>query len=508
MNNKIFKNEAVRLIDEKTIKYDTISSLELMEKAASSCFNFLKKNLSKNKTIYIFAGPGNNGGDALVIAKLMLEAGYICKTYIISTKKLSDDCKKCKQELEEISPRYNCSVEDINSEKDIPQIENGSYIIDGIFGSGLNKPLTGIFEKVVETINNSLNITFSIDIPSGLYGEINNDPNKIIKATHTLSLQFPKLAMLFSENAIFCGKIEIIDIGLNAQAIEEIETSYYLIKRNDVKINKRLKFSHKGNFGHAMLVAGEYGKIGACLLAANSCVRSGVGLLTIYTPQCGYDILQTSLPEAMVVADNSQKTISKPPIIKNYSAIALGPGIGTAEQTKEAIFNFLKTLNIPSVIDADALNIIATNKSIIKELPENTIITPHPKEFERLFGSTKNSYERLELQKAMSIKHKIIIILKGHNTSISDPIGNIYFNSTGNPGMATAGSGDVLTGIILSFLAQGYTSLQSAINGVYIHGKAGDYAYKKKGSYSLIASDIIKYLPKAFSKFENIVDKF
>lgn len=494
---KLFENTDTKQLDLKTIEYEPISSIDLMERAAQKCVNEIEKEISdKAQPILIFAGPGNNGGDALAIARILTNEGYNCTSYLIISGKLSPDCDTNRKRLLEITQ--------IKYSLDLTKIPDNSVIIDGLFGSGLNKPIKGIFKDIVSTINRSKAKIISIDIPSGLFGEIHNpDSSGIVKADITLCLQFPKLSILYPENKSFIKDFKTIDINIHPQAIEETDTNYNFIEKQNIEIRKRNKHSHKGTYGHSLLIAGQHGQIGASVLAAKSCLRTGTGLLTVHTPECGYNIIQSTIPEAMVSTDQAKEHFSKVPKLRQYHAIGIGPGIGQSNQTANALKKLIQKADIPMLFDADALNIIAKNIDILKLIPIYSVITPHPKEFERLFGKTKNSHDRLLLQKEMSQKHSIIIVLKGHYTSTSTPEGNIYFNSTGNPGMATAGSGDVLTGIILSLLAQGYTASEAAIFGTYIHGHAGDIAANKLGEDSLIASDIIDNIAYAIKDIKN-----
>ena len=383
-----------------------------------------------------------------------------------------------------------------------PTLTPEHLVIDGLFGSGLNKPLSGGFAAVVKYINASPAMVVSIDIPSGLMGEENtfNVKSNIIRADVTFSLQLPKLAFLFAENTEFVGEWELLDIQLSEEGIEETETNYEMLEIAEIRslIKPRRQFAHKGNFGHALLIAGSKGMAGASVLAARACLRSGVGLLTIHAPLCNNDILQTSAPEAMVETDASETCFAVPTDTDDYQAVGVGPGLGRSEETEAALIEQLEHCQTPTVVDADALNILANHRHTLTHLPKGSILTPHPKELERLIGKCQDSYERL--MKACELAHtaKVHIILKGAYSTIITPEGKCYFNPTGNPGMATGGSGDVLTGVILALLAQGYPAEDAAKIGTYIHGLAGDIAQKKQGMIGLIASDIVTCLPAAW----------
>jgi len=499
---KILSVENIRKADAYTIKNEPISSIDLMERAGTNCALWIKKKLKKKQKVFVFVGPGNNGGDGLVIARQLFEQGYDISVCLIHfTEKFSDDFNINLNRLKKLK---NINIIDVHSVKDLPNIEANSIVVDALFGSGLSREIEGLAAEAIHHINSSNAVVVAIDIPSGLYADriIESKKDPVVFADYTLSLQFPKLSFMFAETELIVGQLEIIPIGLHEGFIEMVEASAYLLEPNDIAqlIQFRSKFSHKGSFGHALLIAGSYGKMGAAVLAAHASLRSGLGLLTTHIPKKGIDILQTAVPENMVSIDEQEEYFSKPPKLNPYNAVGIGPGLGKDIQTQKAFKLLIQEVNAPMVIDADALNILSENKTWLSFLPEESILTPHPKEFERLAGKSSNSFERLKKQKEFAFKYKVYVVLKGANTSIATPNGQVFFNSTGNPGMATAGSGDVLTGIILGLLAQNYSPLHSALLGVYIHGLAGDIAAHKKGFEALIASDIIKYLGKAFKK--------
>ena len=513
---KILPVEKIREADAFTIENEPIDSIDLMERAASKVYEWIVKRCkSKEVVIKIFCGMGNNGGDGLALARMLFFTGIIPQVFVVRTSdKMSHDCEfnfnRLKEETE--TPMY-----DIFTDDDFPLIKDNELIVDAIFGSGLNRGLEGLAADLIKYLNNNNAIRIAIDIPSGLFacGSQQSTDNgqqssskstgshliahisqPIFKADYTLSFQFPKLAFMFPENDVYVGKWEILDINLHKDFIENVETlNFYTTEEMAMPIlRKRAKFSHKGTYGHTLLVAGSSGKTGAALLAAEACLRSGVGLLTAHLPKDALLPMQIYLPEAMTEVDKSDSHCTEIKDMLSYSAIGVGPGLGKNEETVILLKKIIQEATQPLVLDADALNIIADNPTWISFLPDNTILTPHPKEFERMFGRTYNSYERLELQRKMSVVHNIIIVLKGAHTAITFPNGTCFFNSTGNPGMATAGSGDVLTGIILSLLAQRYSPQEAALLGVYLHGKAGDKAAEEIGENSMIARDIINNL--------------
>ena len=499
---KIFATEKVKELDQYTIEQEPISSIDLVERAATMFVHEFCRRYSKQTRIMIFAGQGNNGADALAIARLLHGESYRVETYLLNpTEHLSPDCEENKRRLLEMD---RIEFTEIVREFNPPTLTRRDVVIDGLFGSGLNRPLTGGFAAVVNYINQSEAEVVSIDIPSGLFGEDNhkNDKEAIIQANLTLSMGFPKLAFLFPENAPYVGEWKVLDIGIHPDAIERTSTSYFLTTEEDIStlVKPRERFAHKGNFGHALLVAGSKGKMGAALLAAKACLRSGVGLLTVHIPTRGETIFQTALPEAMLSFDTHTDYLSTVPDLSPYAAIGMGPGLGQHMESALAIERILQSSSKPVVIDADAINILASNKDLFNKIPQRSILTPHPKEFDRLAGESPNAYDRLMKARSFATEHKVCVVLKGAYTAVCTTNGNIYFNSRGNPGMATAGSGDVLTGVILGLLAQGYAPETAAVMGVFLHATAGDLAAAFHSEESMIASDITDMLGKAFKQ--------
>ena len=501
---KIFSTDKVRELDKYTIQNEPISSIDLVERAANAFTSEFCRRYSKQNRIIVFAGQGNNGADALAISRLLIDAGYRVETYLFNRyMQLSNECELNKQRLLSME---NIEFTEVIYDFEPPILEKQDIIIDGLFGSGLNRPLTGGFAAMVKYINQSESTIVSIDIPSGLFGEDNqkNDPEAIIRADLTLSFGFPKLSFLLPENAEYVGEWKVLDILLHPEAIANTATSYFQVTENDIAsvFHPRNRFSHKGTFGHALLIAGSRGKIGAAILAAQACLKSGTGLLTVHVPQRGEQILQTAFPEAMVDLDPNQEHFSYVSDIRPFSAIGIGPGLGKHADSAKALEHLLQTTEEPVVLDADALNLIAANKNILKHVPARSILTPHPKEFDRIAGESNNSYERLLKAKDFAVNHQVCVVLKGAYTATCTTSGNVYFNSSGNPGMATAGSGDVLTGIILGLLAQGMEPETAAVVGVFLHGTAGDLAAVYQSEESMIASDIINMLGKAFKQIK------
>ncbi|MGL5563603.1 MAG: NAD(P)H-hydrate dehydratase [Tannerellaceae bacterium] len=497
---KIFATETIRDLDNYTIQQEGISSIDLMERAATAFTYEFSRRFPKHTRVVVFAGQGNNGGDALAIARLLLEAGFRVETYLFNpTETLSQDCQINKQRLIKMD---RVEFTEVIFDFAPPTLGPDDVVIDGIFGNGINKPLSGGYAGLVNYLNQTGAYIVAIDVPSGLFCEDNreNDTHAVIRANLTLTFQFPKVAFFFAENQRFVGDWKILDIGLSRDGIERAEEIGNYIEEADVArlLQPRNKFSHKGTYGHAMLIAGSRGKMGAALLSAKATLRSGAGLLTAHIPSRGESFFQTAFPECMLSLDNNDECVAMTPDLSNISAIGLGPGLGQKLFTSRVVETVIKNAKVPLVLDADALNLIAADRDFIDAVPKGSILTPHPIEFDRLAGDSDTSIERLYKAVEFAQKHQLIVVLKGANTAICSPDGIVNFNSTGNQGMATAGSGDVLTGVILGLLAQGYPPLQAATIGVYIHGLAGDIAARTLSEESMIAGDIIDHLGKAF----------
>lgn len=499
---KIFTAAQIHELDQFTIDHEPIKSIDLMERAARAITDAIMARWDCSVPVVVFAGPGNNGGDALAVARMLGEQRYQVQTYLFNISgKLSDECAENKQRL--MSRKGQPLFTEVTQEFDPPQLEQGMLVVDGLFGSGLNKPLAGGFASLVKYINASRAEVVSIDVPSGLMTEDNsyNVRANIVHADLTLSLQHTKLSFLFAEYQQFIGRLQLLPIGLSQEGIDSIDAQYTMVERDDMRrlLRPRDPFAHKGSMGHALLVAGSYGVAGAAILAAKACMRSGAGKLTVHTPRRNVAVLQAAVPEAVLHIDHEETTFSEAIPTDDFQAVAIGPGIGTGEQTGVAMLTQLRRAQCPCIADADALNILATKHAWMQQLPKGIILTPHPKELERLEGECTDSHERLMKARMLAEHLQGYVILKGHYTAICMPDGHIAFNTTGNAGMATAGSGDVLTGILLALLARGYARREACLLGVYLHGLAGDLAAQRLGEESLMASDIISCLPKAFA---------
>ncbi len=503
---KILPVEAIRQADAYTIKNEPIASIDLMERAARACYEWLKKRLDNQRRVVYFCGMGNNGGDGLAIARMIARFNYNGEVFIVHhSDRKSDDFLENEARLREIR---TVQVTDLKEAGSIPSIGPGDVVIDAIFGSGLSQPVTGLAADVIRCINSSGAMVISIDIPSGLFADRHTDEKEgaVIHAGYTLSFEFPKLSFLFPENDKRVGEWEILSIGLDRGFISGISVKNHLTTLADVRplLRQRMKFAHKGHHGHALIISGSHGMMGAAVLASRACLRSGVGLLHAHVPAAGVSVMQTAVPEAMLSIDVNNTFFSAHPRLEPYTAVGIGPAIGTSTETQNALKLLIQDISVPLVLDADALTILGENKTWLSFLPKNSVLTPHPKEFERLTRKARHDFERNELQREFCMKHGVYVVLKGAHTSVCGPDGVCYFNSTGNPGMATGGSGDVLTGLITGMLAQNYPALHACVLGVYLHGLAGDLAARKTGYNALIAGDIACYIGKAFTRLEKI----
>ncbi len=508
---KIFTSPQIAEIDKCTLQSQAIDDYALVKRVAKQLSGWLKSNILKEKRrVIIFAGPGNNGNDAIALAASLGSRNIDCRLYLIKPQKSKRDTPYVRRALiEELYIFGSVIVNEIDEVEDIPVLSNESIVIDGIFGTGLNRSVEGIYCQIIESINNSDCIVVSIDVPSGLLSDVKNEDCKaaVVRANYTLTLEFPKLCMFFKENYPFTGDWYVIEIGLDLDIIERLKTPYNMIDEASVRkiLKKRGKYSHKGDYGHGLLIAGSTGMAGSAVLSAIGALRAGLGLITVHVPKRLYDIIQISVPEAICTTDSSENIFTSivEKELDKFSAVAVGPGLGKAPETVTALRELVSRCNKPMVIDADAINIISVNRDILRDLPHNSVLTPHPKEFTRIAGESADSREAVEKQVKFSADNGVTVVLKGANTTVSTPDGELWFNSTGNPGMATAGSGDVLGGVILGLMTQGYCARDAAIAGVFIHSLAGDIVASKYGEESLISGDIARHLGDAFKQILN-----
>ena len=489
---KIFSVSQIRAADAYTIANEPISSIDLMERAARACYHWFHTTIKRNLHIGILCGKGNNGGDGLALARMLALGGFThVSVYIIEhTETASEDFKANYQRLS----KTNVSCKSARSTSEIPKHD---VYVDAILGSGLNKPLRGMIAHVVSELNNREGLKVAIDIPTGLFADSNaqNTIDHVFTANDTLSFQFPKWSFLFPEFGSYAGSIHILDIGLSETYVNQTQTTNYFIDEKLIEpiLPIREKFDHKGTYGHALLIAGSKGKNGAAILATKAAIRAGAGLVTAYIPKCGTKPIQSANPEVMVVEDEGESMIEHIHYTLDPSAIGVGPGIGTDPKTASACIKFVENQERPLVLDADGLNCLAALNGVDK-LPKQSILTPHMGELDRLLGKRYRGEEVYDAARLFAQKHELILVVKGAHSAIYTPSGNVYFNSTGTNGMATAGSGDVLTGMITGFLAQGIEPVHAAICGVYFHGKAGEAAALEKSDSSMTAIDLLDYL--------------
>lgn len=494
---KILSTKQIKELDAYTIKHRPVASIDLMESACHAIFTWFTQNYDPTTKVGVVCGTGNNGGDGLGVARLLKEAGYNVSVFVIRGN--APESSDFKINLDRLSAKVQ--VNDIMDKIPDGLFADTDVILDGIFGSGLSRPAEGIYSEVIQYLNSLAVEKIAIDIPSGLMPDKPSE-GSIVKAKHTLTFQMPKLAFLFPQYYEYVGSWVLLDIGLHKDFLKEIDTPYYYFTRKAVRkiLKVRSRFDHKGKFGHALLISGGYGKMGAAILAARAALRAGLGLLTVHVPIAGYEIIQTAVPEAMASIDEQHEHFSVCPSLEPYTTIGIGPGLGQSKQTIKAVGDVLERSKVPMVLDADALNILGSGRELLQLVPPGSILTPHPKEFERLVGTWKNDFERLEKEKRLAKDLKSIIVLKGAYTSVASPDGLVFFNSSGNPGMAKGGCGDVLTGILTSLLAQGYSGLHAAQLGVFLHGLAGDLAAYENGMNGMIPSDLIEFLPEAYKR--------
>ena len=496
-----------RELDQATIDEQHLPSTALMERAATAFTRWFFGRLTQEEAgeILVLCGPGNNGGDGLAIARLLHQGNYAVRVALLPAGKYSADWQHNRHHLPAAVPVVEIT------EGQLPDILPGTVVIDALFGTGLTRPLTGLPVTLVANLAQAEARVIAVDIPSGLFADAPQPlGSAVVRAQHTVSFGLPKLAFLLPQNADFVGEWHLEDIGLSTRFIEGAATYWHYTDAAAVAqtLPARPKFSHKGTFGHALLLAGSRGKMGAALLAAGACLRSGVGLLTAQIPSLGYGIFQISQPEAMCLPDPQTDFISELPDLKPYQAVGIGPGLSQnaaslavfQQLLKEAVASKTRPKGLPLIIDADALNLLGQHRELLPLLPENTVLTPHPKEFERLTEPARDDYHRLELLRDFARTHRCLVVLKGAYTCLATPTGDLHFNSTGNPGMATGGSGDVLTGVLLALRAHAQLPAFEAVRlGVYAHGLAGDLAAAETGQAGLVAGDLVRHIGPALA---------
>jgi len=506
---KILSAAQTRELDQATMQEQGLTSAQLMERAAGVFVDWFCRHLSPADAgeILILCGPGNNGGDGFTAARMLLQAGYELRIAHLLSSNFSDDWVRSRQLLPQTVAISSIELDTL------PVIRPGTVVIDALFGTGLNRPLRGVGAAVVTHLNEANAQVIAIDLPSGLFADQPQPADSpVVRATHTITFGLPKLAMLLPQNAAFVGEWTVEDIGLSPAFIEQADTPWHLTQlpqettiiatpprlRYDVSLPRRDKFAYKNTFGHALLLAGSRGKMGAAVLAAGACLRGGAGLLTVAVPGGGYDIIQTTRPEAMCLPDTNPDHLSELPDLGPYQAVGIGPGLGQEAASLAVLRQLLRTAKVPLVIDADALNLLGSHRALLKLLPPDTVLTPHVGEFTRLTEKARDDYHRLELLRDFAREHRCLVVLKGAYTTVADRDGQLYFNTTGNPGMAGGGSGDVLTGLLLALRAdQRLAPLPAVRLAVLAHGHAGDLAVRETGEAGLVAGDLVAHIGPA-----------
>lgn len=500
----VLSPQMIREADAYTIANEPIAAVALMERAAAACAGQLEAAIRSGRfgsvrSILVVSGMGNNGGDGLAMAVLLKQAGYaVAVALIIHAKQQSPENAVQQQRAVDAG----VDVQECASANDLDRI-GADLVIDALFGTGLRAALEGVAREAVVWMNSSGRPIVAIDMPSGLLAESNagNDHEGIVRAALTLTIEVPKLSLLLPENAGFVGAWQLVPIGLHADFVRNCSTTYQLVEAHDVRalIKPRPRFAHKGSFGHALLIGGSLGRMGAMVLATKAALRSGAGLVTAVVPDEGLSALQIAAPEAMCHPGCGKEVLERLPSLDAYSSVAIGPGLSLQLTAGHVLEELLEQVNVPLVLDADALNIIAKQPALLHALPKNTVLTPHPKEFERLAGRAfATGYDRLQAARQAASDWNCHIILKGAYTAVCAPDGMVRFNPTGNSGMAKGGSGDALTGLLAGILAQGYSIGDACGLGAYLHGLAGDIAADQLGQHGMTAMDLVQDIPAAW----------
>jgi len=502
---KIFSSDQINSITRHTLLEQGISSLQLADTVGESLACELIAAVQPGHDIIIFAGPDTCGVYALCTARHLRLQGYRPETYLfnIGGNKATADCAAARDRL-----REDCGDEAIREvvemQFSMPDLSGRVTVVDGIFGSERTTPLGGGYQSIVRYINESGARVIAIDVPSGLLADSTDTliTRNIIHASLTLAIGMPRVGFFMRENSEVLGAWRVVPVDFSTAAVERTPWKFRLVERADVRrlIHPRDPFASKADCGHAILFAGSYGMMGAAVLAARGALRGGAGKVTVHSPKCGYFVMQSTVPCALYEPDPGDLCLTEIELSRDYQAVAIGPGIGTADRTIDTLDRFLKIANAnsrPLVLDADALGCIAIRPAMLDHVPVMSVLTPHAGEFDRLFGKQPTSYARLLRALDIARARHIIIVLKGRFTAIVRPDGKVYFNPTGSPALATGGTGDVLTGLLAAFIAQGMRPELAAVAAPYIHGLAGELAASQMGVYSVTASDVADNIGRA-----------
>ncbi len=514
---KVLTSQQMKEIDRKAIEEIGIPGPVLMENAGLQIVKVIRARFPEiqKERVLIVAGKGNNGGDGLVVARHLWNLGGRPKVLLLAAKQ---DVKGDADLNLGIADKIGVDIVEILSvedwKKNKRELSAATLIVDAIFGTGLMNPAQGLYATAIEDINKAKAYKVAVDIPSGLSSDTFQIIGPAVKADLTVSLGAPKISHVFPPAEDWVGELIIADISLPSRLFEDENLKLEVVEKQALMpyFKRRQRDSHKGTYGHLLILAGSLGKTGAAVMAGKAALRLGAGLVTVGTAQSCLPIVARSMMELMTepLPETGEKTIAREAVPKavkflpGKDALLIGPGISTHPSTADFVLSLLPKVKCPAVIDADALNVLAGHLDVLKSLAGRAVLTPHPGEFARLLGlNTKDVLDkRLELVPHFAEKYRVYLVLKGYRTLIANPQGKVYINPTGNPGMASGGSGDVLSGMIASLIMQEKDILGATLAAVYLHGLSGDIGADRLGERPLIAGDLIRYLPQALKMME------
>jgi len=513
---KVVTSQQMREIDRKAIEENNLFGLILMENAGLRIFQNLKKIYAdlRLKKVIIFAGSGNNGGDGFVVARHLYNYGVKVKVFLLAPfNKIKGEAGENLNIIDKMGVEL-IETETTKFEEIQEAVQNYDLIIDAILGTGLQGRVTGLKAKIIDLVNVAGKEVVAIDVPSGLDADTGKLEGPCIKATHTITLALPKIGLLLFPGASYAGKVTVEDIGIPSCLLKNNKIKTNMVTREIVKslLPFRATYSHKGSFGKVLILAGSVGMTGAAYLASEAAMRSGAGIVVLGIPRSLNPIMEVKLTEVMTLplaetekqslGEDVEETILK--LMKDFSVLGMGPGISLELETQRLVRKIIEKSNIPLVVDADAIYAISKDTNILKKIKVPMVITPHPGEMAKLVNKDTDYIlnNQLDITREIAQEFGIVVVLKGARTIIANKEGEAYINVGDNSGMATGGSGDVLTGIICSLIAQGANNFSAAIAGVYIHSLAGDLARDIKGERGMIAGDILSQVPQAFLSLE------
>lgn len=502
---KLYSYRQIQDIEAKSLAESGRTTAQLDEQLGAEAAAAIAEALTDtDRSPIVFAGPGRCGAVALAASRCLALAGKRPRVHFFNIRGTSALPDTMAARDAYVADCGTDDFDEVTENFHLPELSNHDLVVDGLFGSEIDTPLRGAYQTLVRHINESGARTVALDMPSGLPAD--GAPGllnvNIIHADATLAFGMPRLAYFSPENAELVGQWQALDAGYSRTAAADHDASFFLIESRAVRhvLHPRRADSSKADYGNLVVFAGSYGMMGAAQLATRAALRGGAGKVTCHAPRCGYYPLQTAVPEALFEADSGDVCLHDISLQRNYNAVAIGPGIGTDDATIDSLEAFLKVANAnsrPLALDADALNCIAIRPSMIDYIPVMSVLTPHAGEFDRLFGRQPGTDARLLKAIEIASFHKIVIVLKGYYTAVVRPDGKVHFNPTGTPALATAGSGDVLTGLIGAFMAQGMRGEVAASAAVYVHGLAGRLAEKEHGTYGVTAGDVADNIGRA-----------